>query len=381
MTTASELTGYAVLPINCLVSTSFPTRSSVDPEIDDLTESIRAYGVLEPIVVRSSKQVGIFEIVMGERRFRAAKKAGLREIPSIVRKLSDQEAAVLQLTENLQRKDLTDDETAKMLAFLSTMTKWSPKIIAEKLNRSYSWVIQHLPDEFKNEEKAKAGQKGGEARAVAIEEAATKNVASEDLTKAEQDARAALIQCQEPSCLRLVRFDQVIYRNGKPYCSKCAPYIKEIVLKPKEERSVSAKSLDGPAQKDANMHPQKSAFEERVIFRFKEWLSKMGFKLQVDKEFCVLSTTPDAYLPELEGLVYVDGPVHTPKRQDKDERLRELLKKRHDELNIQGFKYKADTKTEEDRVLAEMQKWAEGLAEEAKKFDVPTTGQTEGESK
>ncbi len=77
----------------------------------ELADSISAHGLLEPIVVRR-KENGYYEIIAGERRWRAARMAGLNELPAIIRELTDEEAALLSLIENLQREDLNPVEEA-----------------------------------------------------------------------------------------------------------------------------------------------------------------------------------------------------------------------------------------------------------------------------
>jgi ParB family transcriptional regulator, chromosome partitioning protein len=93
----------------------FQPRSDFDPaELESLAESIRVQGVLQPILVRPHPTAPErFQIVAGERRFRAAMQAGLNEIPAIQRELDDSDAAVLALVENLQRQDLNAIEEAE----------------------------------------------------------------------------------------------------------------------------------------------------------------------------------------------------------------------------------------------------------------------------
>lgn len=147
--TALPTTTFKVVPINGLLSSSFSSRlDPEDPEIAELTESIKLHGVIEPILIRQ-KPSGAFEVVAGARRLRAAKKAGLPTIPVIIKTLTDEEAFILQLTENLQRKDLTEEEKTRGLKELARRTKWSPQQIADKLKMSYTWVMKYLPDEFK----------------------------------------------------------------------------------------------------------------------------------------------------------------------------------------------------------------------------------------
>lgn len=90
---------------------SQPRQKFEDESLEELAESIRQFGVLQPILVQ--KKGSRYEIIAGERRWRASRKAGLREIPAIVREYSDQETLELSLIENIQREDLNPIEEAK----------------------------------------------------------------------------------------------------------------------------------------------------------------------------------------------------------------------------------------------------------------------------
>ena len=96
-------------------------RRYFDPEkLRQLTESIRQHGILEPILVRPSQNEGVYELVAGERRFRAAQEVGLASVPVTIRELSDEEALQLALVENLQREDLNPvEETEGILQLLA----------------------------------------------------------------------------------------------------------------------------------------------------------------------------------------------------------------------------------------------------------------------
>lgn len=88
-----------------------PRDDYSDTEIAGLVESIKSHGIIQPIVVRKSGNV--YELVCGERRYRAAKKAGLQRIPAVIKVLNNREVLELALIENLQRKDLNPIEEAK----------------------------------------------------------------------------------------------------------------------------------------------------------------------------------------------------------------------------------------------------------------------------
>jgi ParB family chromosome partitioning protein len=100
------------LPMSSIKPNPYQPREDYpDIEITGLIESIKSKGIIQPIVVRKSGKV--YELVCGERRYRAAKKAGLQRIPSVIKELTDREVLELALIENLQRKDLNPIEEAK----------------------------------------------------------------------------------------------------------------------------------------------------------------------------------------------------------------------------------------------------------------------------
>lgn len=108
-------------------------RKHFDTEaLDGLTESIKVHGVLQPIVVVTKKQGG-YEIVAGERRWRAAKKAGLAKIPALVRTLSNQKKLELAIIENVQRHDLNPMETATAYAKLREQFNLSLEEIGQRM--------------------------------------------------------------------------------------------------------------------------------------------------------------------------------------------------------------------------------------------------------
>jgi ParB/RepB/Spo0J family partition protein len=132
------------VPVKALLSMPFQCRTNPDdPEMAELTESIRTLGVLQPILVRP-KPNGLYEIVYGQRRAKAAEKAGLIEIPANIRILSDQEAYEIQFTENLQRQDLSNMEKARMLNFLTTKFGYTQEALAQKLGKSKGGVSRHI---------------------------------------------------------------------------------------------------------------------------------------------------------------------------------------------------------------------------------------------
>lgn len=111
-------------------------------DLSELIASIREKGVLEPIIVR--RRESRFQIVAGERRYRAAIEAGLPEIPSVVKELTDSEVMEVALIENLQRKDLTAFEEADGLKVLAESHGFTHEMMAEKLGKSRTTVTETL---------------------------------------------------------------------------------------------------------------------------------------------------------------------------------------------------------------------------------------------
>lgn len=127
-----------------------PRRSFDEEALDELTASIREHGVLQPIVVTPHKSG--YEIVAGERRWRAAQAAGLTKIPAIIRTLSDQHKLEIALIENLQRKDLNPLETATAYLKLHTQFNMTYEAIGQRVGgKAVSTIsnvlrLLHLPD-------------------------------------------------------------------------------------------------------------------------------------------------------------------------------------------------------------------------------------------
>ncbi|MBD1853978.1 ParB/RepB/Spo0J family partition protein [Leptolyngbya sp. FACHB-711] len=120
---------------NILLPSKQPRRYFDSEKLEDLAASIRQHGVLEPILVRPLPD-GKYELVAGERRYKASQLAGLKEIPIVVRELSDQGAVQLALVENLQREDLNPvEETEGLLELLTLNLQCSREKILDALTQ------------------------------------------------------------------------------------------------------------------------------------------------------------------------------------------------------------------------------------------------------
>lgn len=154
--TVSASRGAGTLPIALMQAGSFQPRREIHRQpLEELAASIRANGVIEPIIVRAlpagTAGVARYEIVAGERRWLAAKLAGLSDIPTVVRQITDQQAAAIALIENIQREDLTAAEEARALKRLIEEFSLTHQQAADAVGRSRAAVsnlmrLLDLPD-------------------------------------------------------------------------------------------------------------------------------------------------------------------------------------------------------------------------------------------
>lgn len=157
--------GVRKLPLDKIRRSRYQPRAEIRPEsLEDLASSIRAQGVVQPIVVRplpersegstEESDNGVFELIAGERRWRAAQMAGLDDIPAVVREVPDQAALAIALIENIQREDLNPLEEASALQRLLDEFGLTHQEIADAVGRSRAAVsnllrLLELPGEVK----------------------------------------------------------------------------------------------------------------------------------------------------------------------------------------------------------------------------------------
>lgn len=135
-----------------------PRKTFDENSIAELSKSITEVGILQPIILRLShfkKGLESYELVCGERRWRAAKQVGLERVPAIVRELKDQEALDLMITENLQRKDVSPLEEAEAFQNLITHRKYDIATLVSRFGKSEYYIrhrlkLNDLIPEFKN---------------------------------------------------------------------------------------------------------------------------------------------------------------------------------------------------------------------------------------
>lgn len=152
---ASPTSGQTTLPIKALQSGKYQPRSHFALEkLQELADSIAHNGIMQPILVRPLPEKGSYEIVAGERRWRAAKLADLTEVPVIIREMTDKVALELALVENIQRADLSPVEEGAGYQRLIDEFDYTQEELAEVIGKSRSHIanilrLQSLPEELK----------------------------------------------------------------------------------------------------------------------------------------------------------------------------------------------------------------------------------------
>ncbi|MBJ7551569.1 ParB/RepB/Spo0J family partition protein [Marinomonas ostreistagni] len=143
-TNDQTIQGLTYLPVEWLSKGKFQPRRDMNPnQLDELANSIRNQGIMQPIVVRPLEEQR-YEIIAGERRWRAAKIAGLDKVPVIIRHVEDSDAVVLALIENIQREDLNPIEEAVALQRLVEEFSLTQQQVADTVGKSRSAVANLL---------------------------------------------------------------------------------------------------------------------------------------------------------------------------------------------------------------------------------------------
>lgn len=207
-------------------------RKTINPDkLEYLTASIKGKGILQPLLVRPVDDG--YEIVAGERRWRAAQKAGLREVPVVVQELDERESLEAALVENLQREDLNPIEEA--LAYVELMKQWglTQEKLAEQLSRNRSTIanivrlLQLSPKVQQLVSKSEIS--AGHARALlALEDFQSQEALAEEIVKKGLSVREVERQ------VKLVQ--SRLYKKRKPDSD---PFVRDI--QNKLERSLGAK--------------------------------------------------------------------------------------------------------------------------------------------
>lgn len=150
----NKKSGEAIVSIALVVPNAGQPRKEFNKELlDELTESVKQYGVLQPLIVK--KKGATYEIIAGERRWRAAQAAGLKEVPVVIRDYSKQEAMEISIIENVQRADLNPIEEAKAYSMLMNDYELTQEEVAAKVSKNRATIantlrLLKLDDEVQN---------------------------------------------------------------------------------------------------------------------------------------------------------------------------------------------------------------------------------------
>lgn len=301
----------------------------------DLVESVKKYGVLEPIIVRNIKEG--YQLVAGVRRLAAAKEAGLTEIPVVIRDLSDEDALILQATENLQRQGLSEVEKTRIVTELARRCKLDGKQIAERLKKSYTWVMMYLPSEFKDRQLADWGRKGGESKATTV--------------VATYECEFCGVSTSEPKPWEDHTLCPIHYAQALADPARFKRFFGFQQQTPVIAEHIEGKSLESWEDRKAKMSPEHSEMEQTIS----TLLMEKGIRpVLTNQKYCLLSTVPDFVFPAQNLAVYLDGKaVHNGKQLDRDDELRELLRKRHG-MRVLSITYGSKSKGEVDRIFNEI---------------------------
>lgn len=187
-----DMVSTSILPINEIIPNKEQPRKTFDEgALQELADSITVHGVLQPLLVRPLLSGG-YQLIAGERRWRASRMAGLKEVPVIIRELSDSEAMEIAIIENLQREDLNPIEEAEGLQALIDKCDYTQEQVAVSVGKSRPAIanalrLLKLPEEVR--QMTKEGEiSAGHARALlafdnqAIMYEVAKQIVSDKLT-------------------------------------------------------------------------------------------------------------------------------------------------------------------------------------------------------
>lgn len=137
--------GISLIPVQDIHPNPYQPRSSFRPEeLEDLANSIREHGILQPLIVSAAQEEGTYLLIAGERRLKAAIQAGLERVPAMIRQVSDEQQLELALIENIQRADLNPLETAEAYRHLTEEFHLSHEEIATKVGKNRTTVTNTL---------------------------------------------------------------------------------------------------------------------------------------------------------------------------------------------------------------------------------------------
>lgn len=205
-------------------------------DLTELTASIAEKGVLEPLLVKPSRMTGRWMIIAGERRFRAARAAGLREVPCVEMEVDEGTVAEIALIENMQRKDLTVWEEADGLLALCDKFGYTHEEIAKKVGKSRSTVteamaIAGIPDDIRN----LCRQADVNAKSMLLQ--IVRQPDEDSMRRLAQQITSRGLTREDAREVRRQEAGPRIVSENKPYVFKFASPTKEFSLEVKFRRS------------------------------------------------------------------------------------------------------------------------------------------------
>ena len=197
----SESKSSLFLPISQVESCSSQPRKQFDPEaLSDLADSIRQHGIIQPLTVRKL-QSGYYQIIAGERRWRAARMAGLKQVPAVVIEADDRKAMELAMIENLQREDLNPLEEAEGYRVLMEQYNLTQEETAERVGKSRSAVANALRLLNLNDGVKELVEKGalsaGHARTILSLPESMQGAAAQAIQKGDLSVRQTELLCKK----------------------------------------------------------------------------------------------------------------------------------------------------------------------------------------
>lgn len=197
------------LSVDIIQPGKYQPRKNIDPQsIQELADSIRSQGIIQPLVVRSVNQTQ-YEIIAGERRWRAAQIAGLNEVPVIVRDISDSAAMAMALIENIQREDLNPIDEAMALQRLMNEFAMSHDSVAQVVGKARTTItnmlrLLSLSEEVKNLVQQKQIDMGHARALLALNNSQQGEIAKIVITKnlSVRETEKLIHKIQEPATLK-----------------------------------------------------------------------------------------------------------------------------------------------------------------------------------
>ncbi|GAU08458.1 ParB/RepB/Spo0J family partition protein [Desulfoplanes formicivorans] len=250
---------------------SQPRQEFVEESLDELARSIRSQGVLQPILVRprSGARHG-YEIVAGERRWRASQRTDLKTIPALVRDIDDKETLAIALIENLQREDLNPIEEAMALERIKQELELSQEELARQVGRSRSAIansmrLLNLPPSIQKDLAAHVITPGHARAYLALNDPDSQKTAHDKVVKNHLNVRQteALVRQMNAAPAKDSPADDLKDKAAnKRFCQECKTTIEKVLGK---RKGLSLRVSGGPAKGSITLSYANARERERVL--------------------------------------------------------------------------------------------------------------------